>query len=223
MDNDEITLPADTLAILNEFLAERSQREHEEEQRMASKTGKDAHFEEDWQLSQFWYSERTKRAIGAAVAKIVEEQSNPDFRIALLSCPSLYATVKDVHANVHIFEYDQRFAAYGADFVHYDFNAIDQNPDYLQAHHKCYDLIIADPPFLSEECMCKMSKIIRCLQRSTDSKIVFCSGEVVEPWLVAQLPLHKCSFRPEHERNLGNEFVSYANFNFDQYVVESNK
>lgn len=48
MDNDDITLPADTLAILNEFLAERSQREHDEEQRVVNKTGKDAHFEEDW-------------------------------------------------------------------------------------------------------------------------------------------------------------------------------
>lgn len=65
--------------------------------------------------------------------------------------------------------------------------------------------------------MSKMSKIIRNLQRSPEAKIVFCSGEVVEPWLTASLPLHKCNFRPEHERNLGNEFVSYANFNFDQY------
>lgn len=48
MDNDDITLPADTLAILNEFLVERAQREHDEEQRMKNKTGKDAHFEEDW-------------------------------------------------------------------------------------------------------------------------------------------------------------------------------
>jgi len=48
MDNDDITLPADTLAILNQFLAERTQREHDEEQRMVNQTGKDAHFEEDW-------------------------------------------------------------------------------------------------------------------------------------------------------------------------------
>lgn len=45
---DEITLPADTLAILNEFLAERSKREAEEEDRIVNKTGKDAVFEEDW-------------------------------------------------------------------------------------------------------------------------------------------------------------------------------
>ncbi|EDW02874.1 protein-lysine N-methyltransferase CG9154 [Drosophila grimshawi] len=217
-NNDETTLPADTLAILNEFLAERSQREHAEEQRQINKTGKDAHFEEDWQLSQFWYSEQTKRTIGNAVEKILAEQSNDDFRIALLSCPSLYATIKNLHDKVNIFEYDQRFAAYGNDFVHYDFNAIDSSSEYLKDHHKCFDLIIADPPFLSEECMSKMSRIVISLQRSSKSKLVFCSGEVVEPWLVASLPVHRCRFRPEHERNLGNEFVSYANFNFDHYI-----
>lgn len=51
------------------------------------------------QLSQFWYSEGTKSAIGNAVAKIVNEQETSDFRIALLSCPSLYATIKDKHSN----------------------------------------------------------------------------------------------------------------------------
>jgi len=46
--DDDISLPADTLAILNEFLLERSKREAEEENQIANKTGKDAQFEEDW-------------------------------------------------------------------------------------------------------------------------------------------------------------------------------
>ncbi|XP_030377632.1 protein-lysine N-methyltransferase CG9154 [Scaptodrosophila lebanonensis] len=215
--DDDLTLPADTMAILNEFLAERAQREQEEEQRIVNKTGKDAHFEEDWQLSQFWYSESTKVSIGKVVATLLTEAGATDFRIALLSCPSLYATIKDIHGNVNIFEYDQRFGAYGTDFVHYDFNAADE--DYLQNYHNSYDLVIADPPFLSEECISKMSVIIRNLQRTSESKVIFCSGEVVEKWLTACLPVRKCQFQPEHERNLGNEFVSYANFNLDHYVV----
>ncbi|XP_060665293.1 protein-lysine N-methyltransferase CG9154 [Drosophila nasuta] len=218
MDDDDTSLPADTLAILQQFLAERTQREHDEQQLMINVTGLDAHFEEDWQLSQFWYSAETKRAIGDALAKIAKEHDNTTcFRIALLSCPSLYATIKKLHSNVNIFEYDKRFAAYGTDFVHYDYNAVDSNKDYLSHQNQCYDLIIADPPFLSEECMRKMSKIVNNLQRRSDSKIVFCSGEVVEPWLTAYLPVHKCRFQPQHERNLGNEFVTYANFNFDEY------
>ncbi|KAH8404987.1 hypothetical protein KR215_008251 [Drosophila sulfurigaster] len=237
MDDDDTSLPADTLAILQQFLAERTQREHNEQQLMINVSGLDAHFEEDWvrndfesmtnsndsvhifqQLSQFWYSVETKREIGDALAKIAKEHDNtPCFRIALLSCPSLYATIKKLHSNVNIFEYDKRFAAYGTDFVHYDYNAVDSNKDYLSHQNQCYDLIIADPSFLSEECMRKMSKIVNNLQRRSDSKIVFCSGEVVEPWLTAYLPVHKCRFQPQHERNLGNEFVTYANFNFDEY------
>ncbi|XP_068150652.1 protein-lysine N-methyltransferase CG9154 [Drosophila tropicalis] len=224
MDDDDIALPADTLAILNEFLAERSKREADEEERVVNKTGREAKFEEDWQLSQFWYSERTKNTLRDVVRELVKEHGDKDFTIALLSCPSLYKNIKDIHDKVHIFEYDRRFEAYGSDFVHYDFNCIDQNADYLKTHHNSYDLIIADPPFLSQECMEKMSQIILKLQRkNSEAKLIFCSGEVVEPWLTALLPVHKCKFHPQHERNLGNEFVSYANFNLDNYTICENK
>ncbi|XP_034668506.1 protein-lysine N-methyltransferase CG9154 [Drosophila subobscura] len=221
--DDDLALPADTLAILNEFLAERSKREAEEEDRIVNQDGKEATFEENWQLSQFWYSKKTKLAVRDIVAKLLKEQTGDqeacNYRIALLSCPSLYKDIKDIYEHVSIFEYDERFAAYGNDFVHYDINCIDGNPDYLINHHKRYDLIIADPPFLSQECIGKISEIILKLQRSASkSKLIFCSGEVVEPWLSARLPVHKCNFRPEHERNLGNEFVSYANFNLDNYI-----
>ncbi|KAH8326016.1 hypothetical protein KR067_012636 [Drosophila pandora] len=219
--DDDVSLPADTLAILNEFLAERSKREAEEEDRILNKTGKDALFEEDWQLSQFWYSTKTKLIVRDVVGKLLKEHGEPssEFRIALLSCPSLYKDIKDIHNEVAIFEYDKRFEAYGTDFQHYDFNCIENNPDYLKEHHQQYDLIIADPPFLSQECISKMSEIIKKLQRIPDkSKLIFCSGEVVEPWLTACLAVHKCSFHPEHERNLGNQFVSYANFDLDNYI-----
>lgn len=120
---------------------------------------------------------------------------------------------------MHIFEFDKRFEAYGTDFVHYDLNCVGRNPDYLKEHHQQYDLIVADPPFLSQECIAKTCEIITRLQRNQkESKVILCSGEVVEPWLTARLPVLKCSFRPEHERNLGNEFVSYANFNLDEYI-----
>ncbi|XP_017079513.2 protein-lysine N-methyltransferase CG9154 [Drosophila eugracilis] len=215
--DDDLSLPADTLAILNEFLSERSKREAEE----GSQIGKDAHFEEDWQLSQFWYSNKTKLILRDVVRKLLVERKkdSEDFYIALLSCPSLYKDIRNIHDKVHIFEFDQRFEAYGTDFVHYDLNCIGSKPDYLKEHYHQYDLIVADPPFLSQECIAKTCEIISRLQRHpTGSKLVLCSGEVVEPWLTARLPVIKCSFRPEHERNLGNEFVSYANFNLDEYI-----
>jgi len=47
MDED-ILLPADTLAILNEFLSARSKRKAEEEYQIVNQAGMDAQFEEDW-------------------------------------------------------------------------------------------------------------------------------------------------------------------------------
>ncbi|XP_017010475.1 protein-lysine N-methyltransferase CG9154 [Drosophila takahashii] len=219
--DDDISLPADTLAILNEFLSERTKREAEEENQIINKTGKDAQFEEDWQLSQFWYSTETKHTLRDVVGKLLAERKADSgaFHIALLSCPSLYKDIRNIHDNVHIFEYDQRFEAYGTDFVFYDFNCVGNNPDYLKEHHRQYDLILADPPFLSQECIAKTCEIINRLQRHpSECKLILCSGEVVEPWLSSRLPVFKCGFRPEHERNLGNEFVSYANFNLDEYI-----
>lgn len=48
MADDDISLPADTLAILNQFLAEKAQREQEELEKIEQKAGKEAVFEEDW-------------------------------------------------------------------------------------------------------------------------------------------------------------------------------
>ncbi|XP_023306957.2 protein-lysine N-methyltransferase CG9154 [Lucilia cuprina] len=217
MIDDDISLPADTLAILNQFLAEKAQRGQEELDKIEQKAGKEAEFEEDWQLSQFWYSAGTKKSLGSAVNQLLEEvQDKSSYSIALLSSPSLYATVKEIHENVKIFEFDKRFSAYGDDFVFYDFNEGD-NENYLKELWHKFDVIIADPPFLSEECITKISKIIKNLLKP-QGKIIFCSGEIVEPWLTACLPVNKCKFQPEHERNLGNEFVSYANFNLDDFI-----
>ncbi|XP_017488910.1 PREDICTED: protein-lysine N-methyltransferase CG9154 [Rhagoletis zephyria] len=218
--DDEFTLPADTLKILNEFLQQKAQRERDELERIENKAASDVMFEEDWQLSQFWYNESTKQALGKAVCKLLSELQNEanknSYRIALLSCPSLYDTVKQLHNNVKIFEFDKRFSACGEDFVHYDFNKANES-GYLEEFKETFDLIIADPPFLSEECITKISKIIGSLSKSS-TKILFCSGAIVEPWLTTCLQLKKCAFEPGHERNLGNEFVSFANFDIDSYV-----
>lgn len=141
--------------------------------------------------------------------------------MALLSCPSLYDSVRSANATgiVHIFEYDHRFAAYGTDFVHYDYNLAAQ-PDYLREYEGVFDLVIADPPFLSEECIEKIAIIIRRLVKVDTGKIILCSGQVVAEWAEKFLQLHQCAFHPEHERNLGNEFSSYANFDLDDLLNE---
>lgn len=176
-------------------------------------------FSHSQQLSQFWYNEKTKEHLASVCRQCKIASGNSiNFRVALLSCPSLYESIKAANADgtVHIFEYDKRFAAYGSDFVHYDYNK-GSSADYMQEFSNSFDLVIADPPFLSEECIEKIGNIIKNIAKS-NGRIVLCSGMVVADWATKYIHLKKCEFEPQHERNLGNEFVSYANFELDEFI-----
>lgn len=164
------------------------------------------------QLSQFWYCDETKETLAKLCKKLATKE---DFKICLLSCPSLYSSVKAIHKNVKIFEFDKRFSAYADDFVHYDYTEADDN--YLQPFHDLFHLIIADPPFLSEECIEKMSIIVKNLGKP-NGKVILCSGDRVEPWAIKFMKLSRAQFQPKHNRNLGNEFASYSNFNLDEML-----
>jgi hypothetical protein len=79
-DDDVPTLPADTQAILQQFLKEKEERE---------KDGNET--EENWNLSQFWYDDETQKVFGKLVKELLKEHD--DLKIALLSCPSLFPTI----------------------------------------------------------------------------------------------------------------------------------
>lgn len=212
-DDDDCRLPADTLAVLQEFLKEKELREQAEQSR--EKTGTD--FEEDWQLSQFWYNTSTKEKL-ASVVRNLRKSLGDGLRVALLSAPSLYQHVKAVADNVTLFEFDQRFESVGSAFHHFDYKrAIEE--DYLDEFKESFDIIVADPPFLAEECIEKLGIVVRKIAKP-DCKVVLCSGYVVREWAEKHLKLELCKFEPEHERNLGNQFSSYANFNLDQVLAE---
>ncbi len=166
------------------------------------------------QLSQFWYNDKTKQILSGVCKKLV--CSGGDLKIALLSCPSLYDHIRKVNADniVRLFEFDKRFSCYGQDFVFYDYKDVTIYPEYQQY----FDIVLMDPPFLSEECIEKLADIVKRISKPT-SKIILCSGEVVEDWAHKYLGLRKCRFQPEHERNLGNIFASYANFQLDDLIT----
>lgn len=123
-------------------------------------------------------------------------------------------------AKVLLFEYDQRFSVYKDDFVLYDYNLAD-NVDYLHEHNDTFDVIVADPPFLSEECIAKIASLIKRFARSSETKIILCSGAKVRDWATAYMHLNECNFKPKHTRNLANEFTSFANFNLDAFIFET--
>lgn len=71
-----------------------------------------------------------------------------------------------------VLEYDRRFASYGEDFVFYDYNKPLSLPDSVSPHN--FDIVLADPPYLSEECLSKVTQTIKYLSKG---KVLLCTGE----------------------------------------------
>lgn len=95
-------------------------------------------------------------------------------RVACVSAPSVYQKLRELHRDdfsICIFEYDHRFAIYGEEFIFYDYNNPVDLPEKIAAHS--FDIVIADPPYLSEECLRKTSETIKYLTRG---KILLCTG-----------------------------------------------
>lgn len=73
--------------------------------------------------------------------------------------------------SVYIFEYDRRFSIYGDEFIFYDYNNPLDLPEGVAP--RSFDIVVADPPYLSEECLRKTSETIQFLTRG---KILLCTG-----------------------------------------------
>lgn len=133
-------------------------------------------FTEDWNASQFWYTD----AIATTLAKNLLRGCNGETRIAVVSAPSVFLQLKNLLANSQIsssgeesfskpaqiilLEFDRRFSVF-PEFHFYDFNAPTKLPVELKGK---FDRIIADPPFLSEECQTKTALTVRWLAKSWD-------------------------------------------------------
>lgn len=92
-----------------------------------------------------------------------------------LCIPDTWNNVNRITCNVisiavTLLEYDGRFKIFGADFIQYDYKFPLDVPRSMSSH---FDLVIADPPFLSEECLTKTAVTIKFL---TKKNIVLCTG-----------------------------------------------
>ncbi|KAK9234450.1 putative N6-adenine methyltransferase-domain-containing protein [Lipomyces kononenkoae] len=150
-------------------------------------------FTEDWNLSQFWYTDLTARTITAfALDPLVKVplaldtpptvhanyEQLPDINIAILSAPTVHQYLtrrvlpllpRPVRQKIRpvLFEHDTRFAVFGPkQFVHYDFNAPTKLPEIMKSR---FDVVIVDPPFLSAECQVKTAITVRLLLSSSST------------------------------------------------------
>lgn len=160
----------------------------------------------------------------------IREKPGSEFNIGCISCPTLFKTlyeyvvVQKCHdsikelaslvsrVNIHLFEYDKRFGdVYGDYFSFYDY----KNPLSVDAKFEHYfDLIIADPPYLADECHIKTGMTIRKTGKAENGqlKLLVCTGAIMEDLLAASLKVRLVKFVPRHERNLANEFKCYVNY-----------
>ena len=136
-------------------------------------------------------------------------------RIACVAAPTLYRAIKAINKDFDatVFEYDKRFAMYGSDFIFYDYKSPLGLP---KESREGYDLVFADPPFLSDECLTKTAVTMKYISKDPKN-LVLCTGAIMEDLAGRLLDLKKCKFTPEHKNNLANEFCCYANFDFDSY------
>ncbi|XP_016316409.1 protein-lysine N-methyltransferase n6amt2-like [Sinocyclocheilus anshuiensis] len=206
-DDDVPQLSAATLAALQEFYAESGRTGLEQN----SKTDKFCvgAVEEDWRMSQFWYSEDT----AIRLAEEVMQQAGEHGRVACISAPSVYQKLKQLEStrsdsvSAVLLEFDRRFAAYGDEFVFYDYNNPLCLPEGLLP--QSFDIVITDPPYLSEECL---SKVLLTIKYLTKGKILLCTGAIMEELAGKLADLKICSFLPKHNHNLANEFRCYVNY-----------
>ncbi|KAI1541369.1 n-6 adenine-specific dna methyltransferase [Pyrenophora tritici-repentis] len=217
--DDEIPqLSGDALAALKEFYGERDarQKQFEElkgkaEDDFEGKLSMDA-FTEDWNASQFWYSDET----ATVLARQLLDGATDETCIAVVSAPSAFIQLKNLlnsgevkcRPQIKLLEFDDRFAVF-KEFVRYDFEKAIQLPAEMKG---AFDVIICDPPFLT-------ALTVRWLAKSwtQDSlRLVVCTGERMESLITDKLygkaGAKTTDYEIKHAKGLSNEFRCYANF-----------
>ncbi|KAF3763695.1 hypothetical protein M406DRAFT_262650 [Cryphonectria parasitica EP155] len=171
-------------------------------------------FGEDWNESQFWYSDETATLLGHKLL----DGATADTKIAIVSAPSVFVALKNILASqppempkpsLTLLEHDHRFGVF-PEFVFYDFMQPVKLPGTI-------DRLIVDPPFLSEDCQTKAALTVRWMAKaaSPETRLILCTGERMEGLatrLYKAFGLRTTTYEPVHARGLSNEFYCYGNF-----------
>ncbi|KAF2800835.1 hypothetical protein K505DRAFT_292072 [Melanomma pulvis-pyrius CBS 109.77] len=241
VDSDDETpqLSIGALDALKEFYRERDEQikkfeeikaQAEDDLEVREKLSMDA-FTEDWNASQFWYNDET----ATTFARQLLDGTKDETHIAVVSAPSVFIQLKNLLASgeyscrpqITLLEFDERFAVF-KEFVHYDFAKPMKLPVELKGS---FDRIIADPPFLSQDCQTKTALTVRWLARSWTAidpskkaesfHLIVSTGERMESIiakLYAKPGLRTTTFEPKHAKGLSNEFQCCSNFECDAWT-----
>lgn len=140
-----------------------------------------------------------------------------------------------------LLEHDRRFAVFGNEFLYYDFNEPTKLPATLRG---AADRLICDPPFLSEDCQTKsepactlclsvlvlptnlaVALTLRWLGKpGPGTRIISCTGERMAELITTKLykaqGVRVTTHLPQHANGLSNEFLTYANFECEDWKFQ---
>ncbi|CAH8392480.1 unnamed protein product [Eruca vesicaria subsp. sativa] len=210
-DDDPLVLSSQALAALQEFIADQNKTVTTTTPPPSTLAGEDKVelVTEDWRLSQFWYEPETAETVAEEVFTLSSRFSG--CRVACIACPTLYVYLKkkDPSLNVQLLEYDMRFERYGSEFTFYDYNEPEDLPPHLK---HCFHIIVADPPYLSKECLERVTQTVSFLATPVDSLLLLLTGDVQRGRAGEMLGVRPCVFKPHHSSKLGNEFRLFLSY-----------
>ncbi|ODA81552.1 hypothetical protein RJ55_00052 [Drechmeria coniospora] len=199
--DDEIALSADTLAALAEFHAERDSAQAKFKELQAEAEVENGPlsmeaFGEDWNESQFWYSNETASALAHQLLDGARSRTS----IGVISTPSAFVALKNIlrtrpeseRPRLVLLEHDHRFRVF-EEFVYYDF----QKPLELPVAMTVRWLFKTRIPELPAP------QVIL----NTGERLNQLIAKVYRPF-----GLRPTTFMLKHARGLSNEFYCYANF-----------
>ena len=114
---------------------------------------------------------------------------------------------------IYLFEYDSRFERLVTKpdgFVNYDYNNPLRIPAALRGK---VDRVLADPPFLSDECLTRTAMSVRSLLKKEGGRTMVCTGQKMEDMVPRLFPgVRKVEFEPKHKGGLANAFACFMDW-----------
>lgn len=192
----------------------------------ASVLGPELQLAEDWKLRQFWTATETAVALADEAFRLAVSASARLARPAVIACLSFPSVFKALQARLQkegssatessvrplLFEFDRRFAAFGDAFIFFDCGEPIESLRGCTALHGV-DVILADPPYLTADCLRSYSVAVEALRAAPDAPLLLCTGASLEDSALTIFGARRTRFPVRHAvGGLANPFALFCNY-----------
>ena len=178
--------------------------------------------QENYSLRQFWTHEVTALALADEALRLASRAAPRAVRVACLSCPSVFKALQErlraAGAGAGgqlvaplLFEFDRRFAAFGAAFRRWDCAAPVASLAGCGALG-AVDIFAADPPYLTRDCLAAFGEAMAALRAAPGAPLLLCTGAALEADAREVLGCRRTRFAVRHAGGLANPFALFVNY-----------